>query len=171
MAAMRRGMDFDGDVGKVAGGRKPLPVDGGWPRIVGDERHDHTQMTGTETPQMQIRHPIAFDFETSANSFGQALIGHHVEEDGAGRSQEADGPASDDESADQTHDGIEPNPAEKPARNQRDDGQHGSERICEHVQISRADIAVVTVGVIVVKVVMVVRNPVIAVTVAAMAVE
>ena len=66
-----------------------------------------------------------------------------VQQDGAARAQEADGPARDEDGADDAHGGIHPGEPQVLGAEQGHDGQDRGERVGEHVEIRGAEVVVV----------------------------
>ena len=81
-----------------------------------------------------------------------ADLGHHrrvhlrVEQDPPGIAQQAPGPDRDQRRADQAHYRIQPGRAHEHAAEQGQDRQHRGRRVGHHVQVGRAQVEVVAVG-------------------------
>jgi len=78
-----------------------------------------------------------------------------VEKDGSGIAQEIPRPHRDNYAANDTHDGIEPNPAKIAAGKQRHDRQHRGQRIRQHMYEGGAQVVIVVMHAMTVTIIMV----------------
>ncbi len=135
-------VDLDGDVRQALDPREPRLVGFGRLGMVGDHRHDQAGVTGSEQPEVKVAHPVAPDLEPVPDGSSQRLAGNHVQQHGAGRSDQAQGPRGDDDRPDDAHDRVEPDPAIVAPGEQGHDGQDGGEGVGQHVHVGGPDVRV-----------------------------
>ena len=87
---MRTVIDLDGHVGESGEILEPLLVSRRRLRRIGNDRHDHGGMAGTDLPEMQIGQPVATGLDALADALRQRRIGHRVEQDATGGADQAD---------------------------------------------------------------------------------
>ena len=96
-----------------------------------------------DLPNVKVGDPISLPFERLADLLRQSLtVGDNIQEDDAGIADKPPRPAGDYQRTDDAHQRIEPEPAIGSAGQQGRDGQHGSQGICQNVQIGRTKIVV-----------------------------
>ena len=156
---MRTAIDLDGHMRQSAQIFQSLLVRRGLLRRVGNHRHDHRSVAGADLPEMQIGQPVAAGLNTLTDPLRQRRVGHRIEEDAAGRPDQGDRPGQDDEHTGQTDHWVNEVQAERPGHGQAGNRQHGSERIGQHVDISRTVVGIVlgsvTMGMFAVRVIVV----------------
>ena len=107
---------------------------------------DHAEVARAQAPQVQVGTTRSPPCSRRRRSWrGEPLVGHRVEQDGARCAQQADRPVGDDGRAHEPHDGVHPHPAEEAARQQRRDGQHRGQRVGQDVRVGGAQVVIVVV--------------------------
>ncbi|MCY1237621.1 hypothetical protein D9M72_503260 [compost metagenome] len=100
-------------------------------------------VTRSELPDVQIDNLGIFLGDDLADFFGQVFaFGKVIQQGCAGVADETEGPARNDDCADDTHGGIEPQPAIDRAQTERDNCENRGQRIGEDVQIGGAQVSI-----------------------------
>jgi hypothetical protein len=90
-------------------------------------------MAGPKAPQMQISYLVAICLDCGSHTFGHALVGVHVEQNGPRTAHEAVSPNSDNDRSNQTHHWIHPCPAQQAPKQKADDDQQRHCRVRQNV--------------------------------------
>jgi len=111
---------------------------------MGDDWDDRGEFSSPDLPDVKIGHErIAIAFHRPPDFFRQIGRGRSaIEQNPARVPQQSVSPRENNPAPDQSDHRIKPRPAKEFAAGQRDNCQNARERICEHVQIGRAEIQV-----------------------------
>lgn len=113
--------DLDGEMRQDLEAGKTVTIVTWVMRIPGHYRDDGGQMPWSNPPQMQIVEAIAVDFDCLAELVREARVGIHVEQNSTGVPHQSVGPTRDDTGADDTGQGVHPEPAKCPGEQEADD--------------------------------------------------
>ena len=106
------------------------------PRFSCCDRKNCPQMAGPKSPQMQISYLVAICLDCGSHTFGHALVGVHVEQNGPRTAHEAVSPNSDNDRSNQTHHWIHPCPTQQAPKQKADDDRQRHCRVRENVMIA-----------------------------------
>lgn len=99
-------------------------------------------MARPHLPEVKVVNAGSALLQPIPNRLGQTRVGHPIQQHGAGVGNQAQRPARNHQRPDDTHQRVHPDPAVEPARKQADDGEDGSGRVGQDMQIGRAQIGV-----------------------------
>ncbi len=141
-------VNFDGDVDQLLVLFQRGFVFLGRFGVMGNEGNDGGEFVGADLPDVQIGDEgVAVRFDGLADFPAQiAIVRHLVQEDGLGLADQAIGPLADDAGTHNAHDRVKPRRTPELAGCQSNDGEHGSGRIGQHVDVGGLQIDVVRVG-------------------------
>ena len=142
---MGAGLHLDRNVAQVAQAAEPALVGGGRQRVIRDQRYHGCPMAGADLPQMQIGYPIALGLQPVADDRFKISVRIDVEQYGAGRADQPDGPIGDDKAADDPDGRISPDPVRIHRDHQSRDGQNRCRGIGHDVDIDRTKVVVIMV--------------------------
>src|SRR6516164_4665691 len=97
--------------------------------MLGYERNDSAEVTGSHAPKMQVADTIAVLLKPSSNLARQGGVGSSIEQDGARRAAEAQRPIENDNGREEAHYRIHPDPTELAPRDEPGNDKHGNRRI------------------------------------------
>src|SRR5579872_813437 len=96
---------------------------------------------------MEIGHAVSALLQPRGNFLRQSRIGAGVKENGASRTDKRPRPAENNDSRDQAHQRVHPDPTELPARNQADDDQHRNRGVRSYMNEGSAQVVIAVVAV------------------------
>jgi hypothetical protein len=118
-------------------------VIGGGVGRCGDDGEFRGVDAGSDGPEVQVGEAIVgVGFDGEAEGVGDFGGGFHIEQDAAGGSQQADGPADDEEGAENADGGIEPRLAGVFPGGQRGDSQDRGQSVGQDVQVSGQEVLI-----------------------------
>ena len=147
----RAGVDFDRDAVQVRHPGDEILVELRRPRgrVLDGDMGGHAP--GAHVPDIEVPDPdFAAVLDAAHDVLVQARVGAVVEEDPGGLAQQAQGPAADDQGADDAHGRVQPGQAPESAAQQGEDGQDRGQGVGQDVHVGGLQVVVVGVGMVLV---------------------
>lgn len=101
----------------------------------------------TDRPHVQVDDLLFFVLQGLTELAEALFVGLVIEKDVACFSEKSDRPVCHENRADDAHDGVHPDPAEKLGGEQREDGGDGRKRVGHYVQVGGTEVLVFAVSV------------------------